>query len=153
MSSELEQIEPGRAVEMYLRSRENELAQATLYSHRSRLSHFIEWFDIETEYEHVSELGGIDLHEYRLWRREQGEPNTVTMKTQLDTLRVAVRFWESIDAVTNDLSESVISPTLSNGEGERDEMLPPEVGAGSCSDVYSRPDVCTSQRVCGVTSA
>jgi integrase len=134
MSSELEQIEPGRAVEMYLQSRENELAQATLYSHRSRLSHFIEWFDIETEYEHVSELGGIDLHEYRLWRRTAGEdnedaPNVVTMKTQLDTLRVFIRWCESIDAVTNDLSESVISPTLSNGEGARDEMLPPEAGS------------------------
>lgn len=135
MSSELEAIRPTRAVEMYIRSRENELAQATIYSHRSRLNHFTEWFDTETEYEHVRELSGIDIHEYRLWRREHGDPGKVTMKTQIDTLRVFIRWCESIDAVTQDLSVKVLSPTLDKGDNVRSEMLDAESAEAILDDL------------------
>lgn len=126
MSSELEQIDPSTAVEMYIRDRENELSQATIYSHRSRLSHFTRWCEQES-IEETRELSGLNLHEYRLWRREEGELNSVTEKTQMDTLRVFIRWCESVDAVEANLSEKVLSPSLSKGENERDEMVDPDV--------------------------
>lgn len=146
MSSELEAIRPDRAVEMYIRSRENELAQATIYSHRSRLSHFIEWCDRE-EIEETRELNGLDLHEFRLWRRDQGEPNTVTMKSATDTLRVFVRWCESVSAVEDNLSEKVLSPSLGKGENERDEMLDPEA-TQSILDYLSTYEYASFDHVC-----
>ena len=68
----LEPIDPETALEMYLNDRENEVAQATLYSHRSRLSHFVRWCD-ENEVENLNQLTGRMLHQYRLWRRDEGD--------------------------------------------------------------------------------
>jgi len=122
----LEPIAPGRAVEMYIADRQPELSQATIYSHRSRLSHFTEWCAGEGNIEEMRELSGLNLHEYRLWRRQSGI-NAVTEKTQMDTLRVFIRWCESIDAVAQNLSEKVLSPSLSKGENEREEMVEPDV--------------------------
>ncbi|WP_152040693.1 hypothetical protein [Salinigranum salinum] len=41
----------------------------------------------------------------------------------MDTLRVFIRFCERIDGVSQNLSEAVISPTLDNGENQRDVIL------------------------------
>lgn len=40
----------------------------------------------------------------------------------MDTLRVFIRWCESIDAVETDLHTSVLSPTLNDGENPRDAM-------------------------------
>ena len=138
MTDELEAIGPGCAVEMYIRDRENELSQATIYSHRSRLSHFTHWCD-ENSIEETRELTGLNLHEYRLWRRDEGKLNAITEKTQMDTLRVFIRWCESIDAVTQNLSEKVLPPSLSKGKNERDEMVDPDV-------IWSIPNTYQSTR-------
>lgn len=122
----LEPIAPDRFVEMYLKSIEHEKAQSTVYSHGSRLSHFVEWCE-ETEITNMNELTGRDCHEYKLWRREHGDINTVTLKTQLDTLRVALRWGVTVDAVHPSLPEKVVSPPLNDGQNARDEMLDGEV--------------------------
>ena len=121
----LEPIGPETALEMYLTDRENEVAQATLYSHRSRLSHFARWCD-ENEVGNLNQLTGRMLHQYRLWRRDEGDITVVTEKTQMDTLRVFIRWLESIDAVEPDLHTKVLSPTLSPGDNVRTEMLETE---------------------------
>lgn len=41
----------------------------------------------------------------------------------MDTLRVFIRWCESIDAVETDLHTSVLSPTLNDGENPRDAMI------------------------------
>ena len=122
----LDSITPEEAVEWYLADRESELAEASLRSHKSRLGHFLRWCD-EVDTTDLNELSGRDLHRYRLWRREDGELATVTEKTEMDTVRVFIRWCESIDAVEQDLSTKVLSPTLSNGENVRDEMLDADV--------------------------
>jgi site-specific recombinase XerD len=121
----LEPIGPETALEMYLTDRENQVAQATLYSHRSRLSHFVRWCT-ENEIENLNQLTGRMLHQYRLWRRDEGNISVVTEKTQMDTLRVFIRWLESIDAVESDLHTKVLSPTLSSGDNVRTEMLETE---------------------------
>jgi site-specific recombinase XerD len=94
----LELIDPETAVELYLADREAEVAKATLYSHSSRLGHFVRWCD-EEDIDNLNELSGRSLHEYRLWRRREGDLAPATEKTQMDTLRVFVKWFESIDAV------------------------------------------------------
>jgi hypothetical protein len=39
----LEPIDPETALELYLADRENNVTETTIYSHRSRLGHFVQW--------------------------------------------------------------------------------------------------------------
>lgn len=117
-----DKIEPARAVKLYIQEKQPELSDATIYSHRSRLSHFTRWCESEG-IEDMQSLTQMSMHEYRLWRREDGDINTVTEKTQMDTLRVFIRWCESLGAVERNLSESVLSPSLDKHENERDVKL------------------------------
>lgn len=56
-------------------------------------------------------LGGRQLHEFRLWRREDGDSNTVSEKTQMDTLRLFSRWLESIDCVIGTESDGALIVT------------------------------------------
>jgi site-specific recombinase XerD len=118
----LEPIDPETAVELYLADREAEVAKATLYSHSSRLGHFVRWCD-EENIDNLNELSGRSLHAYRLWRRRDGDLAPTTEKTQMDTVRVFVKWLESIDAVVDDLHTKVRSPVLRDGQNVRDVML------------------------------
>ncbi|WP_128905662.1 tyrosine-type recombinase/integrase [Halorubrum amylolyticum] len=124
----MEPIEPEAALALYIEDKKRESADSTIRSHRSRLGHFIDWCD-ETELGNMNDLTARKAHEYRVWRRtERGDPNSVTMKTQMDTFRVFARWCESIDAVPDGLSEKILSPELGKHENERDDMLDPDVG-------------------------
>lgn len=68
----LEPINSENALDLYLTDRENELTEATLCSHRSRLSHFVRWCD-EQNIDNLNQLTGCQLHKYRLWRRDEGD--------------------------------------------------------------------------------
>jgi len=123
--AELEPIEPREALDLYLTEKETDCADSTVYAHKSRLGHFLRWCD-EEGIDNLNVLTGRKLHEYRLWRREDGDLTKVTMKTQMDTLRVFVRWLESIDAVEQDLSTKVLSPKVTPEENSRDVMLEQE---------------------------
>lgn len=88
-----EPITPNRALEPYLTDKENELTEASHAAHKYRFRHFIRWCNQEV-INNLNELTGRLLHEYRLWRREDGNLNKVSEKTQMDTLRVFNRWLE-----------------------------------------------------------
>lgn len=121
----LEPIDPETALELYLADRANELAEATLYSHESRLSHFVSWCD-EQDITNLNDLTGRKLHRYRLHRREDGNLSVASEKTQMDTLRVFIRWLEQVDGVEKDLSTKVRSPSLSPEQNTRHVMLDSE---------------------------
>lgn len=121
----LEPIDPRTAIELYLAERESELATSSLKSHRYRLGHFIDWCD-QQGIENMNALTGRKIHEYRIWRRNDGDLSPASEKTQMDTIRVFIRFTESIDGVEQDLSTKVLSPTLSKEDKSRDVMLSSE---------------------------
>ena len=123
--TELEPIDPETAVSMYLDSREREVSKMTLQSHRSRLQFFVDWC-ADNEIENLNELTGRDLHSYRIWRRKDGDLAPPSEKTQMATLRVFIRWLESIDGVPNDLHTKVLSPEIPSGEGVRDTRLESE---------------------------
>jgi site-specific recombinase XerD len=122
---ELEPIEPETAVELYLADREPELRSVTLNSHRSRLGFFVGWCE-DRGIDNLNELTGRKLNEYRLWRRNDGDLAPASENCQMDTLRVFVRWLESIDGAPQDLHQKVRSPTVGRDEGSRDEMLEAE---------------------------
>lgn len=114
---------PEEALDLFLQERSTESADSTIQSYRYRLQHFVRWCGGVAEVDNLNDLSGRDLHKYKLWRQEDGGLNKTSLKAQMDTLRVFVRFCESIDAVEPDLHSKVISPTLSDGVGQRDVKL------------------------------
>ena len=107
----LEPIDPETALELYLTDKEAELAESSIQSHRYRLKHFLRWCEME-DIDNLNELTGRKIQQYRLWRRDDGDLSVASEKTQMDTLRVFIRWAESIDAVEQDLSTKVRSPSM-----------------------------------------
>jgi integrase len=122
---ELEPIDPETALELYIAERESDTARSTRRSHRSRLRFFVQWCD-ERDIDNLNELTGRRLHEYRLWRRNDGDLSKATEKTQMDTLRVFIRWLGTVDGVDPDLHLKVRSPDLDPNENTRDAMLETE---------------------------
>jgi site-specific recombinase XerD len=114
---------PETALDLYLDTRETEVTTNTLQAHTYRLNHFVEWCEMR-EIETMEELDGKDLHEFRLWRREDGDLNIVSLHTQLSTLRVFLKFCQSIEIVDNNLYEKLMIPTLDSGQDQRDSIVP-----------------------------
>jgi len=123
MSDTLEPIDPEEAFTLYLRDRENELADATIDSYRYKLKRFVEWCR-EHELDNLNDLSGRDLLRFKQYRAE--DLNSVSLKGQLDALRAFIRWCESIDAVEQDLHNKVLSPSLNDGDRERDVLLDSE---------------------------
>lgn len=123
--NELEEIDPEQALKMYLDERESEIRQSTIRVHRKRLRHFLNWCD-ENDVTNLNTLSGRDLYEYRLWREDIGDINTVTLKSNLSTLRVFVKFLERIDGVAEGLHRRISLPDMGNNEDVRNETLSAE---------------------------
>lgn len=142
----LEPIDPETAVELYLNDRESELSKRSQYGHKSRLGHFIRWCDGQ-DLENLNELSGRDLHRFRLWRRADGDLAPISEKTQMDTLRVFIRWCATIDAVPSDLHAKVVSPSMSDEEEAKDVMVDAEV-AEQILDYLSSYEYASARHVC-----
>lgn len=115
--------QPAEILQLYLDTRKEEVSDTTLSAHQYRLNHFVRWCDEVEGINDMRELTGRKLHEYRLWRREDGDLNTVSLHTQLSTLRVFLKFCENIDVVEQGLFNKVVVPSLRDGEEQRDTIL------------------------------
>jgi site-specific recombinase XerD len=121
----LEPITPERALDLYLDHRRNEVARQTLLSHKSRLGHLVDWCN-DNGIDNMNDITGRDLYEYRIWRRNDGDLTKASEKTQMVTIRVFVKWLESIEGVDQDLHTKVQLPSLSKNDDVRDEMLSQE---------------------------
>ena len=123
MQPELEPIGPRKALESYLIDRSGDLRTSTLRSHRSRLSIFIEWCIEEENVQNLNNLTGRTIHRYKIWRRDEADLSKATMKTQIDTVRVFVKWLEAIEGCPPDLHAKIKSPSLSPDENTRESEL------------------------------
>lgn len=128
--SELEPLAPQRATEMYFDARQDDTTRKTRTGQRSRLKAFCQWCR-ENDIENLNELSGRHLYEYRIWRREgHGEGRDslkkISLRAQLSTLRAFLRFCAEIEAVPEDLYETVPLPVMVGGEDVSDSTLDPE---------------------------
>lgn len=124
VDNKLEPIEPREAIELFQADRETEVSKATHRHQGYRLERFAEWCD-EVELTDLNNLGGRDVQRFKTWRRRSGV-NNVTLKSNTDTIRVFLRFAESIDAVTDGIADSVQSPTLEYGENRSEDIVTAE---------------------------
>lgn len=120
--NQLEPLTPEKAKKMFLAERRGQVAENTVQADDYRLRHFIRWTK-DQEVENLNDLDGRKLHEFRLWRKEDGDLNKVSLRTQLKSLRVFIRWSESIDAVPEGLHEKVLLPSPSKNEERREEIL------------------------------
>jgi integrase len=118
----LEELLLDDALELYLADKRREYADATIKSHDYRLRPFIEWCR-SNNIKNLNHLTGRNLHQYRIWLRDTRELSKPSEKALMDTLRVFIRWAESVEGVRPGLSEKVISPSLAKGEHARDAML------------------------------
>lgn len=117
-------IEPQEALDAYLEDKEDEHTEATLYSHSSRLGHFVRYCEDEG-IDNLNDLTPRVLRRYKSWRKEDagGDLAPSTIKTQLDTLRVFIRWCERDMAVAPNLSTYVDSPALDKGQNVRNVRI------------------------------
>lgn len=127
-SDDLERLAPGEAVELYLEGRRDELSDATVEAHDYRLRAFVAWC-VENDVDDLRQLDGRDLYRYRIWRRDGGysdqELRTVTLRGDMQTVRVFLRFCGSIGAVPEELHERVAVP-MATGEDVSESTLQPD---------------------------
>jgi len=124
MTNDLEPLPPSTAKQMYLDERRHELTDATIQSHGYRLKQFVLWCE-DDGIDDLNDLSGRDIHRFRVKRREDDGLATASMKGQLATLRMFLRFCASIDGVTPGLDEKIILPTTT-AEDARDELITAE---------------------------
>lgn len=116
-------LTPERAVEQYLQERKPEVTISTYRNHKYALRRFVEWCD-EVGLDDVSDLDGFHIHEFKVYRREHGGINEVTLYGNLCTLRVFVQWLEALDVVESGVTENMILP--SPDDDARDETISPE---------------------------
>lgn len=113
-------LKPDAALELYLDDKRKTAAESTIQSHSDRLSHFVEWFGEETEYDYLHELDGMDIRKWRVWRFD-AEHADAYIKAVQDSLRVFLRFCRDVEAVDPSLPEKVSSP---EGGQQRSAEIP-----------------------------
>jgi len=122
---ELEPIAPADAKEMFLAHRRDEVSEATIQGYHYRLKPFVKWCEQEG-ITNLNDLTARSLHEYRLWRKEDGDLKTITLKGQLSTLRVFLKFLESIDGAEQGLHDKLLVPSVEDEEAVSNSMLEAE---------------------------
>lgn len=123
MSEGLTSTSPAEAVKWYLAERESELSEKSQSNHRYRLEQFQAFCD-EQEIENLNNLSGRNLHRYRVWRSE--DIRTVTLRGELQTLRVFLEFCASIEAVEPGMRELVKIPKVDPEEEAKDVHISKE---------------------------
>jgi site-specific recombinase XerC len=123
MSDDLRPMPPATAKDIYLEQRRDEVSEQTLQSHHYRINQFVEWCQEVAGIDNMNDLDGLDIHNFRVYRREQDGLKPVTLQGQLSTLRQFLRVCASVDAVDEELADKVLLPTVSKSEASNDELL------------------------------
>lgn len=121
MHDDLEPLEPGEAMAMYIESREDELADRTLELYEEHLMSFVDWCR-DNDIRNMNDVTARTIHRYHLSLK--GEMANSSVGVYLSTVRQFIRFCESIDGVARGVSEKIDLP--SRDENARDEKLDAE---------------------------
>ena len=128
----LETMSPQEAMDIHMARVREEGANWTERSHKSRLSWWLQWCEMQ-DIDDLTEVTGRDILQYRDWRRQQNgkDPEDVpisaaTLKTNLDTLRVYLKHAANANGVHPMLPDQIDPPTLCKDDHARDVHLDAE---------------------------
>lgn len=116
--STLEPLDPDDAQSLYLKSREEELAQRSLELHRKHTGSFVDWCSAN-DITNMNEVTARTVHEYRLAIQDGFAQSTLSI--YLSTIRQFIRFCESIDGVHGGIADKIVLPNRQ--ENARTETL------------------------------
>lgn len=119
---DLDPIEPSTARDLYLEYKATECAKSTVKNYRYALKYFLIWCEKE-DIDNLNALTGRHLHQFRVWRKNDGDLAPMTLRTQMSGLRVFLQWAGSIEAVPEDLYQKVMIPRVPREERRRTEML------------------------------
>ncbi|MFC7229433.1 site-specific integrase [Salinirubellus salinus] len=111
------------AIQIYVEHRSSELSQQTIEAYEYRLRFFVEWCE-ENGLEEIENVSKKDVHDF-LQHRKQDLAKT-TYKANTDTLRACLRYIEKLDFAEEGVHEVAESPTLTDSENVRDDIVPRE---------------------------
>lgn len=114
-------VSPEQAVEDFLSEREGEVSKASHRNYKYALKELIRFCE-ENSIEDVGDLHGYHLKKYKLRRRGQGI-KSVTLKNNLSTLRVFLRWCEQAELVEQGFHELVQLPNLDQNDRVSDKIL------------------------------
>lgn len=104
--------------------------QIRIQSHRYRLKQFVQWCE-QDGIDNLNEFSGRDIHRFRVKRRNEDGLATASMKEQLATLRIFLRFCATIDAVESGLDEKILLPTTTEDDARSELLNPDRAPAGT----------------------
>lgn len=120
-SDDIEPITPEEAVNWYLEDRQGDVSEHTLQAHTYRLNHFIRWCD-KNSIDNMNDISGRAIKRYKTWRQRDGNLNSVSIRTQMATFRVFLKWCESIQAVRVD-TYRFIDLSQPDGDGGVDSRI------------------------------
>lgn len=121
----LQPLTPKDAKERYLREIEGDKADSTIEAREYKLRHFVRWCE-QQDITNLNNLNGRDIDDYKHWRKEDGELNTTTLRSQMSAVRQLLEYCAQIDGVSPQLHEKVILPSIESGENRSDTTIEPE---------------------------
>jgi len=111
-------LTPENAVERYLKEREPEVSESTYYNYKYLLDRFANWCELNN-IEYINNLDGFDIHDFKLFRRNEDEISDLTLHKNLCTLRTFIRHMESWDVLDDGLADNMILPEISDETRDR----------------------------------
>ncbi|WP_435332863.1 tyrosine-type recombinase/integrase [Haloarchaeobius sp. TZWWS8] len=117
-------LSPRDARDRFLARRATDATDRTLHSYNNRLTRWVEWCE-ENGIERVGDVTPWHIDEYDMSRRQKDYAAT-TIKGQLTTLRILLKYLARIGAVDEKLPEAVDVPNLDPKEESSDERLSAE---------------------------
>ena len=106
VTDDLQPLAVDDGVQRYLNHRSIEVSEETLKTYDYRLRKFRRWCENHGGIDELHQLDGRDLDAYERYRRQQGVKAT-TLKGDMKDLRMAVRYWERIEALEEGLADKV----------------------------------------------
>lgn len=122
MSDDLDSIHPRKAFDMWLKRQRPEVSDSTYQSYEYRVEPFLEYLD-ERGIDDLANLRRRDVIEFDTERRTE-DVQLNTLNNQMGTLRQFLGFAYTINAVPEEIVESVPVPELSKEERVNTEKLP-----------------------------
>lgn len=113
---ELEPMHPEEGVSRFLEHKEGEYSAETHREMGYSLQRFLEWCEDEG-IENLNVVTGRTVSDYTKWRKQSVKPATV--KTDIDRVRVMLRYCETLNAVDRGLADTISSPQVADEDEVR----------------------------------
>lgn len=127
-NTRLEAIEPSEAKRLWLESRIDEWADATMELQRFQIEVFIEWLG-ERDIDDMRDVSGRTVHKFRLETKEGLAQSTLSQR--MATVRRFLSFCASIDGIDTSVPERMEMPN--RGDDVRTEALEKEQAEAALS--------------------